>query len=507
MGNDEIVIVTMPSDAKGIILFNVNDKNYFANIENGESTLIISDLSVGNYTITYIYNGDEKYLNTTGKSQFEVLLNDTYDIQAESTSIQVGDDAIIHVLLPIDATGTVTATVDGKSYSAPVVGGIGNITIPNLVVGNYTALVSYLGDDKYASSSINADICVSKIPDVPIYVEVNPIVFGDDAIIYVELPKDVNGTVTATVNNKSYSVSLEDGKANINISGLDSGNYTAIITYSGNDKYESVTTNVTIEVRDNFEVFAPDVIKYYHGVERFNVYVLLNGNGVANKTVSITVNGQNYIKTTNGDGLASLALTLNSFNYTAIVKVDNINITSLITIKPTIIGHDVTKIFRNGTQYYAIFYDSDGGVLDNKAVTFNINGVFYYRETDVNGVARLNINLPCGEYIITAFNPVTGEMISNEIVVLTHFVEHEDLEKIYGTPTPYQVKICGDDGNVVGEGELVIFNINGVFYNRTTDNNGIASLNINLMPGVYIISSIYREEIVSNKITVIPQKN
>ena len=32
---------------------------------------------------------------------------------------------------------------------------------------------------------------------------------------------------------------------------------------------------------------------------------------------------------------------------------------------------------------------------------YNINGVFYTRITDTNGIANLNINLPAGKYIIT----------------------------------------------------------------------------------------------------------
>ena len=42
-----------------------------------------------------------------------------------------------------------------------------------------------------------------------------------------------------------------------------------------------------------------------------------------------------------------------------------------------------------------------------------------------------------------------------------------------------------------------------VYFMRLTDSNGIAKLNINLMPGEYIITSSYDESYISNKITVI----
>lgn len=62
------------------------------------------------------------------------------------------------------------------------------------------------------------------------------------------------------------------------------------------------------------------------------------------------------------------------------------------------------KMFRNNTQYYAIFTDSQGNFLKNKNIQFNINGVFYTRTTNDKGIAMMNINLNPGKYIITAKN-------------------------------------------------------------------------------------------------------
>ena len=41
----------------------------------------------------------------------------------------------------------------------------------------------------------------------------------------------------------------------------------------------------------------------------------------------------------------------------------------------------------------ATIYNKDGSLAVNKNVTFNINGVFYIRTTDSNGVVSLAINL------------------------------------------------------------------------------------------------------------------
>ena len=172
---------------------------------------------------------------------------------------------------------------------------------------------------------------------------------------------------------------------------------------------------------------------------------------------------------------------------------------------PTVNGTDLVKVFRNATQYYATFLDSEGNYLqEGSMVRFNINGVMYDRKVTSNGLAKLNINLEQGEYIITAMNPETGEMASNKITVIPRIIENNDLTKYYRNASQYTVKIIGNDGKAVGAGVTVTFNINGVFYTRQTNASGIAKLNINLEPGTYIITAEYQGCKVSNIIQVLP---
>ena len=140
--------------------------------------------------------------------------------------------------------------------------------------------------------------------------------------------------------------------------------------------------------------------------------------------------------------------------------------------------------------------------MKNVSVRFNINGVLYTRTTNASGQAKLNINLPQGEYIITAVNPENGEMHTNNITVLSSITDNADLVKYYKNDSQYVVTVLGSDGNPVGAGENVTFNINGVFYTRTTNASGQAKLNINLNPGNYTITAQYKDCRVSNNIEV-----
>lgn len=196
-------------------------------------------------------------------------------------------------------------------------------------------------------------------------------------------------------------------------------------------------------------------------------------NPIVNKSVNITINGVTYTRNTDEKGTAKLNINLGSGEYPVSVSVEDITVNSTVTVKSTIDAADVVKMFRNDTSYNARFIDSNASILINTKVSFNINGIIYNRTTDENGTAKLNINLDAGDYIITATNPVTGEMKSNTIKVIS-LIESNDLTKYYKNNSQFVVRIHSADGSYIGAGEKIKFNINGVFYTRTTNATGHA---------------------------------
>ena len=87
------------------------------------------------------------------------------------------------------------------------------------------------------------------------------------------------------------------------------------------------------------------------------------------------------------------------------------------TIKGTITGYNVTKIYGTQTQYIVNLKDPD--TMDpkpNEAIDITINGVKYTRTTNQNGDAALNINLQPGTY--TATVSYGDAIIENTVTVL-----------------------------------------------------------------------------------------
>ena len=255
---------------------------------------------------------------------------------------------------------------------------------------------------------------------------------------------------------------------------------------SGIDDINNVTYSKSEDTREPV-IYGEDLSMYYKNGSRYEVSIYQDGKIINSQNndskVIFNVNGVNYTKEL-VNGKASIGINLNPGNYTITTfyhytdglatKTNNIEVLS------TILANDVVKFFRNGTQYCAKFLDGCGSPLVNASVTFNINGVFYKKQTDDNGMARLNINLFPGEYILTAIH-LNGEEKANIIKVLTT-ISAEDISLIENKSGVFVLKTHDGARNVS-------ITINGVEYIVQTDDGGVATLNVSLSKGNHAVLS------------------
>jgi hypothetical protein len=499
------IIIDFPEDATGNVTVKIGNKTIVVPVNNGTAIIPIDDLPEGNYTANITYSGDDKYspMNYTVDIVVEPKIVDDYQIIIDAQNINVGQAETIKITLPKDINGVVILRVGNKAYNVNIVNGEGSITINDLVAGTYSVSVNYAGDDKYVPKSNDTSFKVSA--NASIDINSSDIIRGDDLVI--DFPEDATGNVTVIIGNKTYNVPIIDGKVNIPTDDLEPGNYTAIIIYPGDDKYAPFNKTVNITIESRIIISAYDLTKYYHGPEKFVAYVVNSeGKALSNYVLKVTINGVSYTRYTNATGYMNMNINLNSGIYNVSVVGGNGYDNATITVLPTVNGTDIVKVFRNGTQYYATFRDSNGDYLANGTeVEFNINGIFYKRYISGDkGLAKLNINLAQGDYIITARNIVTGEKCSNNITVISLIINGKDLVKHYRNNTQYVVQILATNGQPAGAGESVRFNINGVFYTRTSNATGHVKLNINLIPDDYIVTAEYNDCKISNNVKVLP---
>ena len=513
-GNGFVIEATLTgvngAPLSGNVIVTVAGKEYIVEVTDGKGIFTGDKLAAGTYGFATAWAGNDNYNAVAENGDFKVNKIDS-TVAVNADDIKVGENVTVTVNVPTDATGDVIIIVDGVDYTVAIENGKAVKTIADLKANDYTVTVKYSGDNNYNANQNTTEFTVSKISDYNMNITVPEFKEGVNSTINVVLPKDATGTVTVEIGGKNYTANVTDGVANVIIPGLGVGDYNITTTYSGDAKYDLMTKKGNITVIPNVDVNldVDDVVMVYHDGTRLVAKLTdYQGKPIVNATIYFNINGVNYARTTDANGTASIALNLESGAYPVIVAYNGsasyskISKNITVTINPSIIADDLVKMYKNDTKFSAKFLGSDGKVLANTTVKFNINGVLYTRTTNNDGVGSLAINLRPGEYVLTAYNPVTGEQQGFNITVKSLIVT-QDLTKYYMNASSFQATIYDKNGSLA-VGKNVTFNINGVFYTRTADENGVVSLAINLRPGEYIITTIYEGLDIGNNIVVLP---
>ena len=513
-GNGFVIEATLTgvnsAPLNGNVIVTVAGKEYTVKVTDGKGIATGDRLAAGTYAFAAAWAGNDNYNAVAENGDFKVNKIDS-TVAINVNNIKVGEELTITVNVPSDATGDVTVSVDGKEYMVAIENGKAVKTISGLKADDYTVIVKYTGDNNYNEATADAEFSVSKVSDYNMDISVPEIKEGVNSTISVDLPKDATGTVTVEIDNKKYTANVIDGTANVIVSGLSAGDFNITTVYSGDAKYDSMTKkgNVTVIPNINVNLDVSDVEMFYHDGTRLIAKLTdFQGKPIVNATIYFSINGVTYAKTTDANGTASIGLNLDSnvypvtvtYNGSAFYSKISKNIT--VTINSSIIADDLVKMYQNATRFYAKFMGSDGKVLANTQVRFNIHGVFYTKTTNNDGVADLGIMLRPGTYILTAYNPVTGEQQGFNITVKSLIVQN-DLTKYYMNASKFQATIYDKNGSLAVN-KNVTFNIHGVFYTRTTDENGVVSLGISLRPGEYVITTMYEGLDLGNTVTVLP---
>ena len=446
----------------------------------------------GSYNVSVDVAGNDYYTAASNETVFTVEKTVAVVVLSPVADVVVGREVTIKY--DTNSNGTVTVKVNGQKIT-------GTKFTP-AKAGSYVVTVDVAENDCYTVASNQTKFTAEKIDNYTADINV-----GEDNVTVI-LPEDINGKLTVKVGNETFAVPVKNGVAVIPYDDLPVGENSITVTYPGDSKYAEKSFDFNVTVKPKVIITVKDMIKYYGSPDRFIVNIKdSEGRPIAGQIVYITLNGRTYNKTTDNKGMASIGVNLNSGNYTATVTVNETKLIAKITVLSTINGKNIVKIFHNATQYYVTARDSNGNYLpENTEIDFNINGVFYKRKvTGDKGLAKLNINLIPNTYIITAYNTVTGERTSNNITVLSRLTENKNITMYEKNGTKYTVRVLDETGKAVGAGENVTFNINGVLYTRTTDSNGYAALNINLMSGNYIITAMYGDSKVANNIKILPR--
>ena len=467
-------------------------------------------------TANYTYNGVGNQVVTATLSDGNILkLNVTFyridtftNMTISNNAPQTGDYITVNVVVRDKNGKLLNGSVNVYLNSVlkgtiSLINGMGSFDVLAEKTGPCEIFVNYTGD---LDNSYSSNMTIVSVKNTQMNVSVSDSDSASNVTFTVDFDHVANGFVFVTIGGVTYNATVSGKEAKVIVPPLAVGKYDAIVSYNG---VVNKTVAVNISPDRNPVLNISDIVMIYKDGTRM-VAVLTDylGNPIANAIVYFTINGKTYNKTTDVNGTASMGLNLASNVYKATVSYkgsDKYNAVSkniTVTINPTIISKDLVKMYQNATRFYAKFTDSTGKAIANKEIRFNINGVFYTKKTDKDGVADLGIMLRPGNYILTAYNPVTGEEKGFNITVKSLIMQN-DLTKYYLNASRFEATVYNKDGSLAVNKE-VTFNINGVFYTKTTDKNGVASLGIALRPGNYTITTMYDGLDIGNRVSVLP---
>ena len=467
-------------------------------------------------TANYTYNGVGNQVVTATLSDGNILkLNvtfyriDTFTNMTISNNVpQTGDYITVNVVVRDKNGKLLNGSVNVYLNSVlkgtiSLINGMGSFDVLAEKTGPCEIFVNYTGD---LDNSYSSNMTIVLVKNTQMNVSVSDSDSASNVTFTVDFDHVANGFVFVTIGGVTYNATVSGKEAKVIVPPLAVGKYDAIVSYNG---VVNKTVAVNISPDRNPVLNISDIVMIYKDGTRM-VAVLTDylGNPIANAIVYFTINGKTYNKTTDVNGTASMGLNLASNVYKATVSYngsDKYNAVSkniTVTINPTIVADDLVKMYQNATRFYAKFTDSTGKAIANKEIRFNINGVFYTKKTDKDGVADLGIMLRPGSYILTAYNPVTGEEKGFNITVKSLIMQN-DLTKYYLNASRFEATVYNKDGSLAVNKE-VTFNINGVFYHKKTDERGVASLGIALRPGNYTITTMYDGLDIGNRVSVLP---
>ena len=478
----------------GSVIFNIEGKNYTVGIINGIASLNHTFTNFGLNNVTAYYDGYECY-NTSYNS---ILIN----VSLISTSISLN---VSNEYNPINITanvideygkrvnrGIVVFRIDGKDYNVNVYDGHAYLShiFDKKGLNNISATFK---DDGYIynSSANSTSIIISLINttmEVIIENQTNPVKIT--VLIKDQFNNPVpEGVVTFNMENKTQSVSVNEGIAKFSYLFSEAGYKTISVSYNdATYRYDSsnkdanlnvskTKVNMSLKVRDNieFSIELSQPIKEY-------VYLLIDDVLYRQKTT----NGKctftfGKFKSRNH----SVRAFLNSYVY----ECDDI-------FYEFYIYYDTNLTILSGNEFYYGNYFSvvlkdvtNNLTVKNKDVQFIINNQIFKNRTDENGVAVIVLPVIGNHEINILFNEdedYHGTSILSTVEIFSSIISSDATRTLN---SQYEIKLLDKKGNPLKDTEIDMV-IASKIYKLTTDKNGTAKLNIDLNTGNYVIKII-----------------
>lgn len=487
--------------ANKTVNFVINGVSY-SNITDSKGVAGIAlSLNPGKYTATASFAGDDNYAEA---ANLTTDVNILATISAKDvTKYYKGSTKYTATFLTSQGTALantkVSIVVNGKTYTSTT---------------NKKGVVSLDIDLKPGTYKIVATDPITGYKLTTTFEILSTIHSKDVSKVYTDTKKfsakflKSNGKALANkyikfkLKGKTYKVKTNSkGIATLSVKNLKKGTY-KIISYNKDGLTKTnkikVYNRVASSLTSNYYTFLKSDKKTIK-VKLLNKFGYAPGKG---KIIKIKINGKNYYKPTNKNGIAKLKLpslkkgvytVKYSFAGNGFYKASkSTNRVAIITTKnPTLAVKSTTTFGKGAGTPLKVAVSAGGVALEQKTVEFKVNGETFTKITDKNGIASLPIHLDLGNYTVSYSVLKTSKTNSKSGSVPITVKERTATSLTWksgdtfteGSQT-FKV-LLKDANNKALSGKTVKIIVNSKTYTATTASNGYATFKLSLSHAVY----------------------
>ena len=251
--NNVTISANVSANATGFVEFVVTGaENYTLYILVEDGKAVFEDvLSVGDYTVTATYLGDDKFNSNATSESFTIVGHVKKDTVISAVPSVDGNTVTIETTVDENATGYVAISVLGQTFVVPVSDGKAVFTY-DFTSGTYNSNVVYVGDDNFNNASTTASFTVTKheveLKNTTISVDVNAV--ENDVTITAKVDSLASGLVEFNIDGQAVYIAVNNGEA-VYTTNLPAGDYNVAVTYLGDDKFNPNSTAKSFTVLDH----------------------------------------------------------------------------------------------------------------------------------------------------------------------------------------------------------------------------------------------------------------
>ena len=372
------------------------------NLKPGSYKVVATNPSTG-YKLTTTF----KILSTISSSDISKVFQDGRKFTA--TFMDSNGNAL--------ANKKVKFKLNGKTYSRKTnAKGVASLSLTSLGVGTHK-IVSYNVDGLSKSNTVK----VVRKAATTLKTKDYTFLTGDKKTVKVKLLNEfgyapgAGKIIKITVNGKTYSSKTnKKGVAKLKLPSLKDGDYEVKYKFDGNSFYTASSTKGTVSIvstkTPTFTVKSPTTFAY-GTTSKFKVALSAGTVPLTGKTVTLTLNGNTYKKTTNSKGAVSIPVDLPVGKYTvtytspADSKFDSATGSTQITVKQktatSLTWKSATSLTSGNQNVNVLLQDSSNNALSGEQVNLTVNSKTYTAKTASNGYATFAVSLNGGSYTAT----------------------------------------------------------------------------------------------------------